>query len=166
MEYSTSPKEASTKLLQKQQLLMNIWLLGRRVDHCGIARFILRLSSRKNRQAAFAFAELCSYIYATYNSCTSRTYASDYGCTRIFFSFFNTSHSRNDNIFIGLSCRALLRMYKPSKSNAFVQIGSEGKGVGCLLVLSLAKLFSTVTIMAAFCRLLNIICRQGTSENL
>ena len=52
MEYSTSVKEASTKVIVTKTVIIINHLAttvpGRRVDHCGIATSILQLSSSKN----------------------------------------------------------------------------------------------------------------------
>ena len=67
--------------------------------------------------------------YATDYSCTCRTCVSDNGCTKIFFSSFNTlslslslSLSLNDNNFfivIRLCCRVGLRTCKPDEGDMF-----------------------------------------------
>ena len=72
------------------------------------------------RDTVFTFAKIQSHLLnATYYSYTSKTYASDYVCTRIFLSCFNTSLSINNNILIRLCCQVFLHMCKPGKSDMF-----------------------------------------------
>ena len=89
------------------------------VDYCGIARFILQLSSSKNEGG---YVSLCQNSFAFMLPTT----VAPVKCTLVtmvalgsFFSCFNTSLSLNDNIFIRCCCRALLCTCKPGKSDMF-----------------------------------------------
>ena len=119
MEHSTSLKEASTKIIVAKTVIIIIWLPGKRVDHCGLAKSILRLSSSKNEGGC---VRLCQNSVAFMLPTT----VAPVKCTLVtmvalgsFFSCFNTSLSLNDNIFIRCCCRALLCTCKPGKSDMF-----------------------------------------------